>query len=234
MKQQQRKKQKTTTPTTKYIDTKALFEIPKDNAPTWNRRWTSSTSKLPCPTDAGIANADREVPKSTQQLTNLSRGYEQMLAAVEVHGRNWQGIKAPTNSTNGVVSAGSVESAIGGGKPGGSLNLLIKHEPVPLKTVVTEEYTEIEFGVDSGASDSVIGSEMLPGIELKEGEAQRRGVTYEIANGDILHNLGEKQFVGYSEEEVERSMTAQVTDVNQALLSVRTVSYTHLTLPTKA
>ena len=54
------------------------------------------------------------------------------------------------------------------------MNLLIQHDPIPLKTVVTEEYTEIEFGVDSGASDSVIGSEMLPGIELKEGEAQRR------------------------------------------------------------
>ena len=46
-------------------------------------------------------------------------------------------------------------------------------------------------------------------------------MTYEIANGDLIPNLGEKHFVGYSEEEVERSLTTQVTDVNQALLSAR-------------
>ena len=90
-----------------------------------------------------------------------------------------------------------------------------------MKATVKEEWTEIEFGVDSGASETVLSPEQLPGIDITEGEPQRRGVSYEIANGEFIPNLGEKKFIGYSEEEVARSLVTQVTEVNQALLSVR-------------
>ena len=56
---------------------------------------------------------------------------------------------------------------------------------------------------------------------LKEGAARRRGVEYEVANGVRIPNLGEKKFVGISNEGVSRQITAQVCDVNKGLLSVR-------------
>ena len=43
---------------------------------------------------------------------------------------------------------------------------------------------------------------------------------YEVASGQVMQNLGEKHFSGYTDEGFRRSMKAQVCDVNKALLSV--------------
>ena len=64
---------------------------------------------------------------------------------------------------------------------------------------------------------------MVSSVEVKEGAASRRGVEYEVANGVRIANEGEQKFAGSSEEGVERTLTAQVCDVNKALLSVRKV-----------
>ena len=48
-----------------------------------------------------------------------------------------------------------------------------------------------------------------------------RGVQYEVASGELLDNLGEKKFIGVNENGDARSMTAQVCEVNKALLSVK-------------
>ena len=45
-----------------------------------------------------------------------------------------------------------------------------------------------------------------------------------MANGVKIPNLGEKRFTGISEEGVSRGMTAQVCDVNKALLSVAKIT----------
>jgi hypothetical protein len=81
----------------------------------------------------------------------------------------------------------------------------------------------VELAVDSGASETVIGEDMLSSVETKEGEASRRGVQYEVANGIRIPNLGEKKFKGHTEEGMVRNLTAQVCEVNKALLSVRKV-----------
>ena len=47
---------------------------------------------------------------------------------------------------------------------------------------------------------------------------------YEVANGIRIPNLGEKKFVGTSTEGISRRLTAQVCDVNKALLSVSKVA----------
>ena len=47
------------------------------------------------------------------------------------------------------------------------------------------------MAVDSGASETVLPEEDLPSIELKEGEAKRKGVQYEVADGTLIPNLGE-------------------------------------------
>jgi hypothetical protein len=82
------------------------------------------------------------------------------------------------------------------------------------------EWEQIEMAVDSGATETVVGEDMLQGIKLIEGEACRKGVQYEVASGTLIPNLGEKQFVAVGENGEKRKMTAQVCEVNKALLSV--------------
>ena len=79
------------------------------------------------------------------------------------------------------------------------------------------------MAVDSGATETVVGTDMLTHIATTEGDACRRGVQYEVASGELIDNLGEKKFVGHSEAGHQRGMTAQVCDVNKALLSVKRI-----------
>ena len=74
-----------------------------------------------------------------------------------------------------------------------------------------------------GASEMVVGPDMIYSAEIREGEASKRGVVYEVANVIRIENLGEKRSVGTSEEGASRQITAQVCEVNKGLLSVRRV-----------
>ena len=65
---------------------------------------------------------------------------------------------------------------------------------------LTSEWEELDMAVDSGATETVIGEEMLASVELKEGEACKRGVQYEVASGTLIPNLGEKRFVAVGEQ----------------------------------
>ena len=104
----------------------------------------------------------------------------------------------------------------------GGLRILLGIEPEGFNAVgVAEEWTEIEFAVDSGAPETVMSEDMLMSVETKEGVAAKRGVLYEVANGVRIPNMGEKKFVGYTEEGGGREVVAQICDVNKALLSVR-------------
>ena len=53
-----------------------------------------------------------------------------------------------------------------------------------------------------------------------EGQASKRGVVYEVANGETVPNEGEKRFIGITEEGDAKQLTLQVCAVNQELLSV--------------
>ena len=102
-----------------------------------------------------------------------------------------------------------------------TLGSLIEVLPEGVKSVSEQEWEEIEMAVDSGATETVVGEDMLTSIDTKPGSAFRRGVKYEVASGDLIPNLGEKRFVGVCENGETRNMTAQVCDVNKALLSVK-------------
>ena len=65
---------------------------------------------------------------------------------------------------------------------------------------------------------------MVPSVEVKEGAASRRGVEYEVADGTKIPNKGEKTFTGETKESIARRITAQVADVNKALLSVSKIT----------
>ena len=60
-------------------------------------------------------------------------------------------------------------------------------------------------------------------LKTTESDAQRRGIRYEVANGEIIENEGEKTFVGITDDGTHRGVRAQVCDVNRDLLSVSKV-----------
>ena len=103
----------------------------------------------------------------------------------------------------------------------GAINVLREIVPEGLNNVGDQEWEELEMTVDSGATETVINEDMLQNIELKQGQAFKRGVKYEVANGEVIDNLGEKSFEGVLESGEVRGVTAQVCDVNKALMSVR-------------
>jgi hypothetical protein len=73
--------------------------------------------------------------------------------------------------------------------------------PSGVNSVVQDDgWEEIELAVDSGATETVVGEEMLGSIKTTEGEAFKRGVEYEVANGVTIPNLGEKCFVAVAEQ----------------------------------
>ena len=74
--------------------------------------------------------------------------------------------------------------------------------------------------LDSGATGTVIPRDMLMSLGLEEGAAARQGITYEVANGVRIANLGEKAFIGITEDGQDKQINAQVCEVNKALLSV--------------
>ena len=101
------------------------------------------------------------------------------------------------------------------------LGSLVEVAPEGVNSMEEQEWEELEMAVDSGATETVVGEDMLKNIHLKEGSAYKRGVQYEVASGELIPNLGEKQFLGYSDGGEARNITAQVCDVNKALLSVK-------------
>ena len=86
------------------------------------------------------------------------------------------------------------------------------------------EWEEITLSLDSGATETVILPDILTGHELREGAPFKRGVEYEVANGVQVPNMGEREFVGVTENGAQRSIWAQVCDENRGLLSVRKVT----------
>ena len=101
------------------------------------------------------------------------------------------------------------------------MRALVEIGPEGMNRVEEQEWEEVDLAVDSGTTETVVGESMLPGVETRPGEASRRGVQYEVANGQRIDNLGEKRFTCVGEEGYECNMKAQVCDVNKALLSVR-------------
>ena len=64
-------------------------------------------------------------------------------------------------------------------------------------------------------------AQALNRIPTTPGEASRRGVLYEVANGERIANLGEKCFSGSTHHEgINRLIRAQVCDVSKLLMSV--------------
>ena len=94
-------------------------------------------------------------------------------------------------------------------------------QPAALNAIKSDGWEEVEMTVDSGASETVVGEEMVVTANLKESEGSRRGIEYKVANGESIPNLGEKVFAALTEEGISRNIKAQVCSVQQGLLSVK-------------
>ena len=70
------------------------------------------------------------------------------------------------------------------------------------------EWEYFEAILDSGASVTVIPASLGRDYEVQEGEASRAGVTYEIADGTAIPNLGEKLMPIMTSEGTTRGLRA--------------------------
>ena len=90
---------------------------------------------------------------------------------------------------------------------GGELRQIRTIEPENINQLsMNGEWELIELAVDSGATESVIPADALPGIPTIAGAAQKRGVKYQVANGDVIENLGEKKIVALTEDFTEKKL----------------------------
>lgn len=71
--------------------------------------------------------------------------------------------------------------------------------------------------VDRGASVTVINNDMVKAVDAS---GARPEVRYQIADGSLIENMGQKNFTAMTDAGTTHQLTAQVTDVNKALLSV--------------
>ena len=119
---------------------------------------------------------------------------------------------------------GTAEKDKGQGKEHGTkkLGFVGVVEPEEVNQVRTQEgWEEVELAVDSGAGETVLEKNILKGVPMVQGDPYKKGVKYEVANGQLIPNLGQKTFAGENEGGLRRSLTGQVAEVNKSLLSVR-------------
>ncbi len=75
--------------------------------------------------------------------------------------------------------------------------------------------------VDSGATVPCLHPEDGKAYEVKESEASKNGVEYEVADGNTIPNLGEKLMAVMTPEGTLRGYKTQVAQVSSPLQSVR-------------
>jgi hypothetical protein len=89
-----------------------------------------------------------------------------------------------------------------------------------VKDHLGQEWEQVDVTVDSGAADHVSNKEIGKGIEVRETEASKKGMSYRVANGETIPNRGEKVLRGVTDTGKNIGFTAQITDVTKALCSV--------------
>ena len=83
-----------------------------------------------------------------------------------------------------------------------------------------EVWEEVDMIVDSGASGTVVGADMVKAVEASN---VQHDVSYKLADGSRVPHMGEKAFTAYTDQGHLRNMVASVTEVDDALLSVSKV-----------
>ena len=85
-------------------------------------------------------------------------------------------------------------------------------------SISEEEFVQINMMVDSGATETIMTESDLQGvIDITEGVQCKRGQHYQCANGSKIPNLGERKILGWTEEDGQKGITAQVCGVTQTI-----------------
>ena len=102
-----------------------------------------------------------------------------------------------------------------------SLNVL-KYIGGPLSmTKENGAWQQLIITVDSGASESVAPPTSASNVPIEDSPGSRGGVTYEVANGEIISNLGQKNCVVHARGgSTEQLLSFQICEVHKPLLSV--------------
>ena len=83
----------------------------------------------------------------------------------------------------------------------------------------------MEVTVDSGACDTVMPLSMCEGINVHPSQTSIKGMNCEVANGQLIPNLGERRMEMLTPgSRKHKSITLQVADVHKPLLSISSVS----------
>ena len=80
-------------------------------------------------------------------------------------------------------------------------------------------WTKTEVPVDSGAVDSVLPKDWFPHVQMEESEKSRKNGKYAIANGSLIQNYGQKSIRFRTDQQKDKAVMFQVTDVRRPLLS---------------
>ena len=100
-------------------------------------------------------------------------------------------------------------------KPGRTISIVNK----------PDEWVAITVTVDSGACITVMPPGLCMGIPIFDNDLSRAGVEYEVANGESIPNLGERQCqVMTVGSMTPKKITFQVAEVHKPLLSVAACS----------
>ena len=65
-------------------------------------------------------------------------------------------------------------------------------QPAALNAIRADGWEKVEMAVDSGASETVVGEDMIATAALKESEGSRRGIEYKVANGKAYPTLAKR------------------------------------------
>jgi hypothetical protein len=82
------------------------------------------------------------------------------------------------------------------------------------------QWEQVLFTMDSGAMDTVVNMETCPGIPREDSRGSKLGLKYEVANGEVIPNKGQKRLEGFTDDGVPIGVIAQVAGVNKPLMSV--------------
>ena len=112
---------------------------------------------------------------------------------------------------------------------GGAMNGLSVIQEKPGRTISIvnkpDEWVAITVTVDSGACITVMPPGLCMGIPIFENDLSRAGVEYEVANGESIPNLGERQCqVMTVGSMTPKKIVFQVAEVHKPLLSVAACS----------
>ena len=90
-----------------------------------------------------------------------------------------------------------------------------------MPVAANDGWIEIESTADSGACDTVMPTKDCEWIRIHESIQSKAGMKYEVANGQIIPNLGERRCIMWCEGAQEPlGISMQVADIKKPLPSL--------------